>query len=74
MGTKRDFNVSEAFSVGELCESHTAILLCTIKRYDFMVTVITLYASSECGLGNVIHYLREDLFAGIHNICLLACW
>ena len=63
LGSKTGFNVTQAFSVGELGESHTAKLFCAEKGFDLVVAVITVHAFVEGTPWKVVHDLRENQFS-----------
>ena len=57
LGSKTGFNIAQAFSVGELGESHTAKLFRAEKGFDLVVAVITVHAFMEGTPWEVIHHL-----------------
>ena len=71
LSVKADFDIAQAFPVGELGESHAAVLFCAEKRFYLVVAFITFYASTERVPWKVAHYLRENQFPRIHDVCLL---
>jgi hypothetical protein len=72
LGTKASFDISQAFSVGELGEGHASELIKTGELFDMMVPVVPSDATTESMRWQMIQHLRENESAGIHRFHLPA--
>ena len=55
MYPQTDFDVAKTFPVGQLGKRHAAILFCTSKRFDFVVTVVASNAVMKGVPRQMIH-------------------
>jgi len=66
ISAKAGLDISEAFPIGELGETHTKELIPAGKRYDFVAALVSLDTFLKFVLGKELHYLSEDRFPSIH--------
>jgi hypothetical protein len=60
-------NISQAFAISELSESHRQKLVPTGKALLLMITVIATYTLLELVPGKILHELRENSLAKVHS-------
>jgi hypothetical protein len=60
---KADLDISQAFSIGELCEGHAEVLVPAGKADDLVIAVVSIDAFSELVRGNKVHQLGKDRFS-----------
>ena len=66
--TQAGFDVSQAFTVSQLCKCHATILFGSSERMDLVFAIIAFHTTPESVPWDKIHYLRENQFAVIHDI------
>ena len=69
LGTKRGFDVSQTFSIGELGEGHAQVLVETGKTFDLAVAAIALHTTPKGVHRQMIDDLGKNEFACIHGPC-----
>ncbi len=67
LGAQTDFDVAQAFPIGELREGHAQLLIEAREALEFVLSVIACDAPTEGVHGQVIDYLRENGLAGGHE-------
>jgi len=64
-GSKTRLDISETFSIRELSERHTKVLIHAGKGFDFVMSPIVIDELPKVVLGEEIHDLRKDGLACI---------
>jgi hypothetical protein len=61
------FDISQAFTIGQLSEGHAEVLVPAGESLDVFVPIVSLNTSSEVVYGKKIHELCKDDSSGIHR-------
>ena len=72
LGAKTGFDISKAFSVGQLRKGHAKKLIETTEGLDLVVPIVSLDATSKGMHWKMFHYLGEDHLSYMHDLPLKA--
>jgi hypothetical protein len=64
--SKTDLDIPEAFSIGQLGESHAQVLIQTGEPVNLPVPFVPIYTAAERVHGKMVHHLSENEFSRIH--------
>jgi hypothetical protein len=64
---KTAFNVTQAFSIGELSKCHAQELIKACKRANTVITVIPVNTLTKFVFGQKVNNLRKNRFALVHG-------
>jgi hypothetical protein len=71
-GPKAALNITQAFTVCQLSESHTEKLIIACKRADAVITTITIDTVTKFILWKEVDDLRENSLALVHSVAPFA--
>jgi hypothetical protein len=61
------FDIAETFAIGQLCESHTQVLVMACKRANPEIPTVPGHTPAELMHGQKVHYLRKYRLAVVHS-------
>jgi hypothetical protein len=67
MGTQARFDIAQALAIGELSKGHDHVLIETTEPFGVALALVARDASAKGMQRQVIHQLRENEFARIHD-------
>ena len=74
LAAQTGFDVAQAFSVGQLREGHTQILIQTGEVLDLVLASVPGHATTESSQRQMCYHLRKNEFARVHEYRLHPGW